>query len=570
MVIDSSISIDPDFPTQSSRKSMTEASTNGALEDPSLATLTRGGKTEGPLRLLVIGAGSRGNSYAKAVGTLDNAIIASIAEPIQFKRHSFGKKYIWPGGHPQEGQYFETWQDFVRYEKDRRQKCELGEQSLPGVDGAFICTPDTTHVEIVESLATFGLHVMCEKPLATSLKDCQRIYQSLKRAEEAGTKAVFSVGHVLRYSPHNMLLKRLIENGAIGDILSIEHTEPVGFWHFAHSYVRCGRDSLRDVCANVCTRGNWRSESATAPSLLTKSGHDIDLILWIMGIAFGGSPRLPSWLTSNGSLAYFRRSRKPREAEEATNCLSCNFEEQCIYSAKRIYVDHHLLEKEKLGWPVDIVEPEIEECWNTLGKAAAKDRLMARLAEDYDETTPPQIVQKRPWFGRCVYESDNDVCDDQMVLLEWDETNLETPTAQRNIERGHAAKIASFHMVAFTEKQCERRGRIYGTGGEIEYDGMTIRVHDFATQKTQEHHPLQEGGGHGGGDYGLTRQFVRAIHAVKETGETVEIAQRKYVGATLDDMIQSHVLAFAAEDARKGRKSIQCSAWWKENFTNET
>ena len=42
--------------------------------------------------------------------------------------------------------------------------------------------------------------------------------------------------------------------------------------------------------------------------------------------------------------------------------------------------------------------------------------------------------------------------------------------------KGRGAKIATFHMVAQTEKQCERRGRVYGSRGEIEYDGTMIRV----------------------------------------------------------------------------------------------
>jgi predicted dehydrogenase len=50
---------------------------------------------------------------------------------------------------------------------------------------------------------------------------------------------IFGICHVLRYSPHNMLLRHLVrEKEVVGDILSIEHCEPVGWWHFSHSYVR--------------------------------------------------------------------------------------------------------------------------------------------------------------------------------------------------------------------------------------------------------------------------------------------------------------------------------------------
>ena len=74
------------------------------------------------------------------------------------------------------------------------------------------------------------------------------IYKALKgqggKGEADGEKKeakepIFGICHVLRYSPHNMLLRHLVlEKEVIGDVLSIEHVEPVGWWHFSHSYVR--------------------------------------------------------------------------------------------------------------------------------------------------------------------------------------------------------------------------------------------------------------------------------------------------------------------------------------------
>ena len=190
-------------------------------------------------RLLVIGAGSRGNAYAEAVTKARDAVIASVAEPIVFKRNSLGKKYIWADGKRQEDQEFDSWKDYLRYEVSRREKQEAGEPVLPGFDGIFICTLDHTHVEIITEFAPLNLHIMSEKPLATTLGDCTRIYRALKPPTDETAKTVFSIGHVLRYSPHNILLRKLLlEDNVIGDILSIEHTEPVGWWHFAHSYVR--------------------------------------------------------------------------------------------------------------------------------------------------------------------------------------------------------------------------------------------------------------------------------------------------------------------------------------------
>ena len=209
---------------------------------------TANGKSDGPiqpkytpLRLLVIGAGARGNAYAEAVTSSTSAVIASIAEPIVFKRKAFVKKYISQSGEPPGDSEFESWKDFLKYETQRREHVRAGEQAgvLPGLDGLFICTLDETHVEIITALAPLGMHMMSEKPLATTLADCLRIYRALNPPEEEQPRAIFSVGHVLRYSPHNILLRKLLlEDEVIGDVISIEHTEPVGWWHFSHSYVR--------------------------------------------------------------------------------------------------------------------------------------------------------------------------------------------------------------------------------------------------------------------------------------------------------------------------------------------
>ena len=194
-----------------------------------------------PLSFLVIGAGSRGNAYATAMSEdpAINGFIGAIAEPIASKRHSFWRRYISDGKEPRTGDVFDSWQSFLEYELDRRNRKQRGESVLEGVDGVFVCVLDEMHAEIITTLAPLHLHIMSEKPLATTLQDCLKIYRSLKPPVGEPDRAIFSIGHVLRYSPHNILLRDLLlEDEVIGDILSIEHTEPVGYWHFSHSYVR--------------------------------------------------------------------------------------------------------------------------------------------------------------------------------------------------------------------------------------------------------------------------------------------------------------------------------------------
>lgn len=196
-----------------------------------------------PPRLLVIGAGSRGRAYARAVIASSNGVVVAVAEPDEYKRNQFSKNMIWgTNTPPTEGAVFTDWRDFIAYETDRRARVQAGEKDVPpGVDAVFVCVLDDMHREVVVALAKLGgLHIMCEKPLATTLDDCIDMYAALRSNTVAGgQQGVFSIGHVLRYSPHNILLRELLlKKRIIGDILSVVHTEPVGWWHFTHSYVR--------------------------------------------------------------------------------------------------------------------------------------------------------------------------------------------------------------------------------------------------------------------------------------------------------------------------------------------
>lgn len=516
-----------------------------------------------PLRFLVIGAGSRGNAYARAVTKATPGTIHAVAEPHTFKRHDFGQNYIWAAkGSPAEGQEFADWREWVQWERARRQRIskrhESGEHdadAIPvGVDGVFICTLDETHVEIIQAIAQFQLHILCEKPLALSLSDCLTVYRTLQPPTNPAKppSTIFSIGHVLRYSPHNILLRKLLlADRAIGDIVSLEHTEPVGWWHFSHSYVR----------------GNWRRATPAGDgSLLTKSCHDIDFILWLLCFpAFpetaqtqNHQPHLPRTISSTGTLTQFRPSRKPQLAGTATNCLTCPAEQTCLYSAPKIYLKTHLA-KGHTGWPVNIVCPDIEDIYSTQGPVAAENHLLTKLAEDYDKhTTPDESIASKPWYGRCVYESDNDVVDDQTVTITWsDETN----------PPHRPAKTALLHMIAPTEKQCERRGRVYGTIGEIEYDSQRISIYEFSTgeKRTVEvpPPPADETESHGGGDYGLARQFVAAVEAVVNGGCDVETAQARFVGCTLEEAVRSHAVVFAAEEARREERVVRWEEWWE-------
>ncbi|KAJ0373530.1 hypothetical protein COL26b_008251 [Colletotrichum chrysophilum] len=438
--------------------------------EPTIVPPEKPPMSDSPPRILIIGAGSRGQAYATATETSSNGVVAAVAEPIAYKCQTFGRRYIWGSSPPQEGQQFAGWTEFVSYETNRREREAAGETVPPGVDAIFICVLDEMHRDVVVGVAPLGLHVMCEKPLATSLEDCLDMYTALKPPAGQEPKNVFSIGHVLRYSPHNMLLRKLLlEERVIGDILNIVHTEPVGWWHFTHSYVR----------------GNWRNEKTTAPNL--------------KGLASGNT-----------------------------------------------------------DWPVSIVLPEIED----FGTASERNKVLAsKLAEDYDDSTPKEVVSSRNWFGRCVFDADNNVCDEQTVTMSWDDVAAES-------EAPKLSKSATLHMVAHTKKICERYTHVYGVDGEIYADSRTITIEDFNTGTTQTYHPTIEDAGHGGGDKGLARQFILAVDRVKNHGWTAERAQNEYIGCTLEEVIRSHAMVFAAEEARTGKKVVDWEPWWASKVAN--
>jgi hypothetical protein len=179
-----------------------------------------------PPQSLIIGAGSRGTSYAQSALSSSNAVIAAVCEPIESKRLAFGNAFIWGDvGVPRFGACFSDWREWVSYEKERRESARTG-KGLTGdggfapivIDVIFVCVLDEMHEEVLCGVAGLGVHVCVEKPLSTSLQSCGRIYRALKSVGESragseeGTlkETVFGICHVLRYSPHNMMLRHLV------------------------------------------------------------------------------------------------------------------------------------------------------------------------------------------------------------------------------------------------------------------------------------------------------------------------------------------------------------------------
>ncbi|MDI1463159.1 Gfo/Idh/MocA family oxidoreductase [Catellatospora sp. KI3] len=298
-----------------------------------------------PVRLALIGAGDRGTGYARwALAHPDRARVVAVAEADPDRRerlaaaHGIAEQHRYP-----------DWRELLA--------------ARPDADAVVIATQDSGHVEPALAAAAAGLHIMLEKPMAPTPADCVRVVDAVR---EAGV--LLAVCHVLRYAPYTRMVKHLVDSGAIGEIVSVQHHEPVGFWHQAHSFVR----------------GNWRRQDLSSFMLLAKSCHDLDWLQHIVG-------RDIAKVSSFGGLRHFRPEHRPEGA--ADRCLDCAVEPACPYSAKRLYGGR--LAQGQHSWPLSVVTPVFTE-----------EALLAALREGP--------------YGRCVYACDNDVVDHQVVAMEFD------------------------------------------------------------------------------------------------------------------------------------------------------
>jgi hypothetical protein len=249
---------------------------------------------------------------------------------------------------------------------------------------------------------------------------------------------------------------------------------------------------------------------------MAKSCHDLDILNHYF------HPLKPLRVSSFGSLTHFKKSSKPIEAKDAKKCLNCSIQDTCPYSATRIYLER-LKKGNFTGWPVSVVLGDegallIQE-QQKHNQSASSNGLM----KDIEDLLVTKLAHGP--YGQCVYESPNDVCDHQVVNVEYE-----------------GGKTASFTMVAFTEIVCQRQTRIHGTQGEIIGDMSSFSLFDFKRRVKKIVDPSKEmNSGHGGGDFGLMGTFVEAVRE----------GNQSLLGCDIDDVFASHVLVFAAEHARR-------------------
>lgn len=253
--------------------------------------------------------------------------------------------------------------------------------------------------------------------------------------------------------------------------------------------------------AHSFVRGNWRNSLTTSPMILAKCCHDMDLL------QFYANSKCKT-ISSIGSLSFFKKDNQPKDASD--RCQTCKYLDSCPYSAKYIYVQRWKnAGKPETMWPQNVVcteHPLTEE----------------RIIKAYESND----------YGRCVFACDNNVVDHQ-------ETNI-------LFENGVTANLC---MMGFTGSN----GRIYkfhGTYGEIDLDEerreLIIKRFSQKDEVITFNQLPDVTGGHGGGDMGLVNAFYQSLLSDKN------------MCTTLESSIESHLMAFAAEESRlnEGEKIV--------------
>lgn len=354
-----------------------------------------------PVTIAVAGAGGRGSGYASfALHHPDRAKVVAVAEPRPFFRERLVREHRIPAG-----AVFTDWRDLA---------------ARPRLaDAVIVATQDRQHTEPAVAFARRGYHLLLEKPMAPTEAECRRIVAEVKRA-----RILFAVCHVMRYTRYTRAVKALLDAGRIGDVVSVQHLEPVGFWHQAHSFVR----------------GNWRNEKLSSFMLLAKSCHDLDWLRHVIGARC-------LKVSSFGALKHFRRAERPRGA--GRRCLACRIEPTCAYSANRLYLG--MWKRKEHWWPLDVI------------------------TQDFSRAAVLRALREGP-YGRCVWACDNDVVDHQVVNFEFAGRRSATFTMTAfTRQRDRETRIFG------------TRGELEGDGRRIRiYDFLTRKTAEIDTEAAKD------------------------------------------------------------------------------------
>lgn len=155
------------------------------------------------------------------------------------------------------------------------------------VDVVVVATPDQLHREMTVAALGAGKHVLCEKPMALTLEDCQAMIDASRNTDRK-----LMIGQICRFTPGFMRAKQLIDNGEIGELFFVES-------EYAHDYSKIPG-----------TFSNWRLDPLRH-GFLGGGCHAVDLVRWIAGnpyevAAFANKKMLTDWPTDDCTIAIMK------------------------------------------------------------------------------------------------------------------------------------------------------------------------------------------------------------------------------------------------------------------------
>ena len=376
---------------------------------------------QGRVTFSVVGLGGRASAYLSALQELypNEHQVVAVADPDPVKQARARNDYGL-----QDNQIFDT---------------DLDLMDQPRLsDVAIVATQDKLHLRDIRGLLAKGYDLILEKPVATTLEELQEIAAVSKSFPDQ----MVAVCHVLRHTVFFGEIRKILESGRFGPVVSIQHNENIGYYHFAHSYVR----------------GPWNNSETSGPLTLTKSCHDMDILLYLLGNTHCQQ------ISSYGALSIFNRDHYD-PATMAHMCVDCPQNESCAFSAPKLYSSGKIK--------------------SVVFDLSSVDKVRENLG-----TSP---------YGRCVYHCDNNVVDHQSTAIQFDN-----------------GVTAAFNLSAFSAK-VNRSLKIMCQFGEIRAieKPYLIETTDFRTDETTVTELDIRDRGHGGGDKAFVKDFMESyLHGV--------------------------------------------------------
>ncbi len=354
-------------------------------------------------------------------------------------------------------------------------------------DAVINGTMDEQHLETAIPLLNAGYDMLLEKPFAVCEEDMRQIVYCAKK-----NNSKVMICHVLRYTPFYYAIKERIVNGEIGDIINIQMTEHVSYHHLSTSYIR----------------GKWaNSDKCHTTMLLAKCCHDIDLMMWFM------SETKPVSISSFGSKFQFKPENAPENA--GTICMKdCPLVDECVYSTKRLYIDH------PDRWSFYV--------WDAL-EGIENPTIDDKIA----------LMKTDNPYARCIYKCDNNVVDHQSVLVNF----ASGATGTHNMVGGSAEPRRNIHIIG-------TKGEIFGNFEESKFTVLKINPSPDAHNEECDVEEVDlrvtgdmvgAYGGHGGGDERLAEDFVKFIR-----GEQPSLAC-----TSIFDSVAGHLCVYLADKSRE-------------------